>query len=179
MQDNVASFHTYDDQNYVTLESPAGTSISNCKALNNPSTTNAPSGMRFSYGFFGFTITGVGNGGATTVTLHFPVGTTFDTYYKFGSTSNNAVNHWYEFLYDSETGAEINGNVITLHFVDGERGDDDLLANGIVVDVGAPAAAVTSSGGGTPVTQGRWWWWMLYCHCGIWINDGTTCKNIA
>ena len=33
LQDNVASFHTYDDQNYVTLESPAGTSISNCKAV--------------------------------------------------------------------------------------------------------------------------------------------------
>jgi hypothetical protein len=151
LQDNVASFHTYDDQNYVTLESPAGTSISNCKAVGNPSSANAPSGMKFSYGFFEFTITGMGNGGATTVTLHFPVGTTFDTYYKFGSTSNNAINHWYEFLYDNQTGAEINGNVITLHFVDDERGDDDLLANGIVVDVGAPAAAVTSSDGGGTV----------------------------
>ena len=69
----------------------------------------------------------------------FPVGTTFDTYYKYGPTPNNTTNHWYEFLYDGQTGAEISGNVITLHFVDGKRGDDDLTANGIIVDVGAPA----------------------------------------
>ena len=139
LQDNVVSFHTYDNQNYVTLESPAGTSISNCKAADNPSSTNAPSDVEFSYGFFEFTITGVGNGSATTVTLHFPVGTTFDTYYKYGSTPNNSTNHWYEFLYDGQTGAEIIGNVITLHFIDGMRGDDDITADGIVVDVGAPA----------------------------------------
>ena len=63
LQDNVASFHTYDDQSYVTLESPVGTSISNCKAVGNPSPTNSPSSMEFSYGFFEFTITGVDNGG--------------------------------------------------------------------------------------------------------------------
>jgi hypothetical protein len=38
----------------------------------------------------------------------------------------------------TQTGAEINGNVITLHFVDGLRGDDDLTANGVIVDVGGP-----------------------------------------
>ena len=152
LQDHVVSFHTYDDQNYVTLESPVGTSISNCRAADNPSSTNAPSDVEFSYGFFEFTITGVGNGGATTVIMYFPAGTTFDTYYKFGPTPNNGTNHWYEFLYDGETGAEISGNVITLHFVDGMRGDDDLTANGIIVDDGAPAV-VAATGGGTTVAS--------------------------
>ena len=32
----------------------------------------------------------------------------------------------------------IHGNVITLHFVDGARGDEDLTANGIIVDTGGP-----------------------------------------
>ena len=50
--------------------------------------------------------------------------------------------HWYEFAYDGTTGAEIAGNLITLHFVDGLRGDDDLNGtNGTVVDIGAPSVA--------------------------------------
>jgi len=61
LQNNVASLHTNDDRNYVTIESPAGTSIS--------------------------------KGGATTVRLH---------------------------------------------LVDGLSGDDDLMNNGIIVDVGGP-----------------------------------------
>jgi len=121
LQDNVASFHTYDDQSYVTMESPVGTSISSCKAVDNPSPTNSPSSNEFSYGFFEFKITGVGNGDVTTVILHFPVGATFDTYYKYGPTPSNDIDHWYEFLNDGQTGAEINGNVITLHFVDGKK----------------------------------------------------------
>jgi len=147
LQDNVASFHTYENQGYVSLESQPGTSISYCTAKDNPSKTNAPSNVEFSYGFFEFTITGVGNGSTTIVTMYFPVGTTFGTYYKYGRTSLNQINHWYEFLYDGQTGAEINGNVITLHFVDGMRGDDDLTANGIIVDVGAPGVVAGSGGG--------------------------------
>ena len=42
-------------------------------------------------------------------------------------------------LIDGETGAQINGNTITLHFVDGARGDDDLEANGQISDPGGPA----------------------------------------
>jgi hypothetical protein len=82
LQNNVSSLHTYDDQNYVTMESPAGTSISNCTPADNPSPNDAQSDVEFSYRFFEFTITDVGKGSATTVTLHFPVGTTFDTYYN-------------------------------------------------------------------------------------------------
>ena len=37
LQDNVASLHTYDDQHYITMESPVGTTISNCTAVDNPS----------------------------------------------------------------------------------------------------------------------------------------------
>ena len=62
------------------------------------------------------------------------------------------TNHWYEFLYDGQTGNEINGNVITLHFVDVMRGDDDLTSNGIIVDIGESAVAVKTSGGGVGIT---------------------------
>ncbi len=54
------------------------------------------------------------------------------------------------FFFDGTTGAEFNGNVITLHFVDGERGDDDLDAtNGIIIDLGGPAIVGGVGGGGS------------------------------
>ncbi len=53
--------------------------------------------------------------------------------------ANNPTDHWYEFLYDGTTGAEILADKIVLHFVDGERGDSDLTANGVIADPGAPA----------------------------------------
>ena len=119
LQGNVASFHTYNDQNYITIVSPSGTSIRNCKAVNIPSVSNSPQNVDFAHGFFGFSIDGVDPGGASTATMYFPAGETFNTYYKYGPTPDNPINHWYEFLHDGQTGANINGNVITLHFVDG------------------------------------------------------------
>jgi hypothetical protein len=69
-----------------------------------------------------------------------------DTYYKFGPTRDNQTAHWYEFLYDGTTGAELidndgDGGIerIVLHLLDGERGDSDLAFNGTIVDPGGPA----------------------------------------
>ena len=95
-------------------------------------------------------------GGSTTVTIYLPAGETVETYYKYGPTPSDATPHWYEFTYDGTTGAQIVGNVITLHFVDGLRGDDDLdNTNATVADIGAPAVAAAvqpgpddDSGGG-------------------------------
>ena len=132
LQGNVASFHTYNDQSYITIVSPSGTSIRNCKAVNKPSNTNSPQNVAFAHGFFGFSIDGTDPGGASTATMYFPAGESFNTYYKYGPTPDNPINHWYEFLHEGQTGANINGNVITLHFVDGIRGDDDLTTNGTI-----------------------------------------------
>jgi hypothetical protein len=138
-QENVASRHTHDGQHYVTLASPDGTKLNSVRAVDNPSPGDTPQGVAFPYGFFRFTVTGIPVGGSTTVTLYFPPGENPATYYKYGPTPDNNTPHWYEFLYDGQTGAEINGNVITLHFVDGKRGDHDFTANGIIVEPGAPA----------------------------------------
>ena len=153
LQSNVVSFHTYDDQNYVTLEVPPGVTITDFLALENPSPDDGPLDVDFPYGFFEFTIEGMEVGGSTTVTLHCPSGSTFDTYYKFGSTLSNNIDHWYEFLNDGQTGAEINRDVITLHFVDGKRGDDDLTADGILIDVGGPGVSGVSVAPGDPAPE--------------------------
>jgi hypothetical protein len=154
LQSNVASFHTHDAQNYVTLEFPAGTTISYLQAVENPSPDNSPSDVDFPYGFFEFSAEGMGVGGSMSAALYFPANSTFDTYYKYGPTPDDSANHWYEFLFDGETGAEIIDNVITLDFVDGMRGDDDLTANGSIIDVGGPGVFVGPGGGDIPTTGG-------------------------
>ena len=147
LQSNVASFPIYDNQKYITMESPVGTTISKSQAVDIPSPDDATYDVEFSYGFLEITVNGISNGGTTTVVLYFPVGTSFDTYYKYGPTPSNDIDHWYEFLYDGQTGAEMDGHVITLHFVDGQRGDDDLTADGLVFDVGGPGITLDSNDG--------------------------------
>ncbi len=124
-------------------------SMSNCQAVDNLSSNDAPSDIEFPYGFFEFTLEGIGINASTTVTLHLPDGETFDTYYKFGPTPNDVSDHWYEFLNDGQTGAEINGSIITLHFVDSMRGDDDLTANGTIIDIGGPGISPNLDGAGS------------------------------
>ena len=46
-------------------------------------------------------------------------------------------------------------NIITLHFVDGEKGDDDLIKNGIIIDIGGPGSrAITSPESSSQQTNG-------------------------
>jgi hypothetical protein len=145
-QDNVASGHTHDNSYYITLAVPSGETLSNTQTNDNPSPSDSPSGVNFPYGFIEFTINNVTVGGATTATLYLDTaGSVPTTYYKYGPTPTDGTDHWYEFMYDGETGAEINNREIALHFVDGERGDDDLTANGTIIDQGAPGNP--SSGG--------------------------------
>jgi hypothetical protein len=113
----------------------------------NPDPANTPANVDFSLGFFAFNFPQVTPGGATTITLFLPAGTTANSYWKYGPTPNNPTPHWYNFTFDSltNTGAtfqDINSdgqNEIILNLVDGQRGDDDLTANGQISDPGAPA----------------------------------------
>ena len=138
-QGNVASLPNAEDAQYVTLVSPSGTNITGVQAIGNPSSGDAPTGVSFPVGFFEFTVEGIPVGGPTTVTQFLPTGTTMNSYYKYGPTPGNPVDHWYEFAYDGTTGAVISMDMVVLHFVDGQRGDDDLTANGVIVEPGGAA----------------------------------------
>ena len=153
LQANVASLTTADELDYATLAAPDGTVLSGVVAGPNPSPADAPPGIDFPFGFFRFTIRGVTPGAAVTATLYLPSGYALTSYHRHGPEPGNPTPHWYEFMYDGTTGAEIMGNVVTLHFVDGQRGDDDLAADGTVVDDGAPARLAA----GLPADlRGRW-----------------------
>ncbi|BCS95681.1 hypothetical protein DSLASN_13130 [Desulfoluna limicola] len=140
LQDNVTSLTAHESTEYITLATVSGTTLADCQASGIAAVSDeAPENADFSYGLVNFTINGLTPGAATTATIYLPEGTEPSTYYKYGRTPDNPVAHWYEFTYDGTTGAEINGNVITLHFVDGKRGDNDLIENGVVVDPGGPS----------------------------------------
>jgi peptidyl-prolyl cis-trans isomerase A (cyclophilin A) len=177
IQGNVVSFPNPVNGKYVTLvtDSPLLFKLVSDKTsvlLTKPS--KAIQGLNFPYGLFGFSVTqpDSSDAGAITVGIILPDGASPSTYYQYGPTPDNPQDHWYDFTYDGETGAEINGNRVTLHFVDGKRGDSDLAINGTIVDPGAPAqkasiSGASGSGGGggcsliaqatRPVQAGAWW----------------------
>jgi len=142
------SFFSYDNQEYLTLAVPDTLQLINVEAIDNPDPSNSPSGLDFTQGFFNFTITGITTPpGNATVTLYLPAGAAPTTYYRYGPLVPGPP-EWYEFMFDGTTGAEITDNVITLNFVDGDRGDDDLTPDGTIVDAGGPGSPPASSSGG-------------------------------
>jgi hypothetical protein len=142
---SVASLLVNYGQDRVTISTDVNNTLENVYTLSTDQVVDLPAGVTFPFDLFGFTVTGFGAGNSTTVTINLPDGEATTTYWKYGPTPSDDTDHWYEFLYDGTTGAEFNGNVITLHFVDGERGDHDLDANGIIDDPGGPALVVGSS----------------------------------
>ncbi len=148
-QKNVVNLKTYDGQYYITLESPSGTTMANCKASGNPDPDGAPSGVKFPYGFFDFVISGLNPGSGVKMTLYLHADDEFNTYYKYGPTPGQPVSDWYKFIFNGITGAWIRGNVIDLYFRDAQRGDDDRLANGVIVDQGGPGSASSNGSSGS------------------------------
>ena len=132
---------------YVTLKLPAGTPpaggpVFQCAVPIDDAgiAPPPPPEVTLPCGLFGFTIAGLPRAGATTeVTLTLPPGCAANTYYKFGPTPGDPTAHWYDFSWDGYTGAVIYGNTVILTFLDGERGDDDLAADGSITDAGGPA----------------------------------------
>ena len=145
-QSNIVSILTPNNE-YVTFAAPQGQPSANVQAISNPDPATLPPNVDFPLGFFDFNIPQVPLGSSTTLTLFLPQGTTANSYWKYGATPDNTTPHWYDFTFDllTYTGAtfqDINNDgqsEIILNFVDGQRGDDDLAADGQIRDPGAPA----------------------------------------
>jgi hypothetical protein len=139
--------------NGLIVRSPGGiiggqhTQLVNVQDLANPPADEQPppSGVDFPVGFLSFDVTGVAPGEHTSVTLVLPPGVHPTSYWKFGH------GHWYDFIWDGRTGAEIlpadpqtDRTTIILHFVAGERGDEGGF--GIISDPGGPALLLSDTG---------------------------------
>ncbi len=95
--------------------------------------------VQFKDGIYVLTVTGTMGPTGRIVTLLRDAAAVRPThYYAYGSTPDNTTDHWYDFSFDGETGAEIVGDKIILHFVDGKRGDSDLTVNSSISHIGAP-----------------------------------------
>ncbi|MHC4245095.1 MAG: LamG-like jellyroll fold domain-containing protein, partial [Planctomycetota bacterium] len=150
----IASFNTADGQDLVTLEVDPALTLTNVRAVTPPSDSGRPADIEFNHGFFAFQINGLAPGTATQAKLFLPAGADPSTYWRFGPepAPGDTNDHWYEFLFDGQTGADVSGDPVLLDFVDGIRGDDDLdNTNGTIVDAGGPGSpppAAQSGGGG-------------------------------
>ena len=103
--------------------------------------------VHFNNGIFTFSMTGVTGTANRVVTLYDGAATRPTRYYAYGKTLDNPTDHWYDFSYDSATGtgAEIVGDKIILHFVDGKRGDEDLKEDNSITHTGAQAVVTSTS----------------------------------
>ncbi len=141
-QAHVASLPAPQDGTYVTVVADQNQTLADVQIIEEPVADGAPDDIDFRLGFLDYDLTGVPVGGSTVVTIFLEDATNVNNYYKFGPTPNNHQPHWYRFNFDSATGtgAKFLEDRIELHLIDGERGDDDLTANGVIVDPGAPAS---------------------------------------
>ncbi len=98
-----------------------------------PPSGTAPAGVSFPYGLFDFTTTGCTPGSTITMTVTYPGPVdAISQYWKYGPTPTNAAPNWYVLP------AAVGQNSMTFTIADGGLGDDDLQANGTIVDQGGP-----------------------------------------
>lgn len=98
-----------------------------------------PAGYTFPPGFVNFSVTELTPGGSVTVTIFFHDDIDYDTVLAYGSTPDNKSPHWYEFHFDGSAGAKLDVKGFTLTFLDGNRGDHDLKADGQITTTLAAA----------------------------------------
>ncbi len=98
-----------------------------------PPAGSAPAGISFPYGLFDFTTIGCTPGSTITLTISYPGTLPVTTqYWKYGPTPTSTTPNWYVLP------ASVGGNIVSFTITDGQLGDDDLAANGTIVDQGGP-----------------------------------------
>jgi YVTN family beta-propeller protein len=100
-----------------------------------PPAGTAPGAVAFPHGLLDFVLLNCTPGATVSFTVTYPAALPAAVqYWKYGPTPASATPHWYVLP------ATITGNSVTFSIVDGGLGDDDLAANGTVVDQGGPGA---------------------------------------
>lgn len=144
-QNNI-SVIAYNGGGTINLASSSGYFIS-AASLNASSIDGKPP-YEFPYGLLAFNISGLRSGQMVDVTLTLPQNlSSAAQYWKYGGTLENTTPHWYLVPLGSNDG----DNVITLRLQDGGAGDEDQIANGIILGAGGPVLPLIGN-----VTGGGW-----------------------
>ena len=140
-QGHVTSIADVSGSNMVTLDNTGGYQQTDVRAVNPPA--DAPRNIRFPYGMFQFTVTGVSNGGTVTMRLFIPKDTRITGYWK----KNQTTGRWNDIATNVEHGPAYapNKTVITFQLTDGGPYDEDGLANGSILDQGGPGFPGTAT----------------------------------
>lgn len=140
LEDNVTVRHTLDGQYDFRASTPLHTGMAQITPVAVPEPGGLPPGVILPFGVFAIQALGaVESGGELVLELEFPGGVPFNSWYQYGGPSDTPAPQWYEFVYDGQTGAELDGTRVILHLVDSERGDHDLLPDGNLLSLGGPA----------------------------------------
>lgn len=134
---------------YVTVIGPPDSCLQYVRFVSNPSPADTPLGISFPLGFLSFTLGCIDSGSAVTVTvlLHDNADEQLDESFFYSYAAAGATgNGWLPFGTVSEARAAVAPDRITLQLADGERGDNDDVANGSIDFLGAPARAGVSIG---------------------------------
>lgn len=111
---------------------------------------NGPSGAEFPHGLLDLRLEACTPGATVMVVVDFPVTLPPGTeYFKYGPTLDNTTPHWYVLP------ATVAGATVSYSLTDGGLGDDDLTADGAILDPAGPGAASGESPAAIPVMP-RW-----------------------
>ena len=139
-QAHVASFPTLLSGS-LAIAAPEGLTMTNI-SVESLSTLPPATGQEFPHGVWHFEMNGLSNGGSATITVFSSSKQPGEGFHCFGPTPDNPVPHWYDFSFDGTTGAQVDGDRVLLHFVDGRRGDHDLTVNGALASRGGSTNAL-------------------------------------
>ncbi len=112
-----------------------------------------PAGVNLPHGLVRLKLELGAKGSAATVVLTYPQALPPGTvYYRYGKTADNPQPHWHVF-----PGAVISGRTVTLTFQDGGAGDDDLVDDSVILELGGVAVPAAVPGGARAIpTLGEW-----------------------
>lgn len=110
-----------------------------------------PANYAFPNGLFDFSLTNCAPGSTVTVMIVYPAALLAGAvYWKYGPTPYDHNPRWYQL-----PGATVTGYTATFSITDGGWGDDDLTANGSIVDQGGPGVPGNGAAADIP-TLSEW-----------------------
>lgn len=143
-QESVATLPAVFDKRYITLVTQDGTAFREVHSVSETEQLPPIEYQVFPFGLITFQLIVPTQASRDSVNILLPQDSVVTTYLMHGYIPSQSVDQWYSFGFDGHTGAIIESNLISLWLMDGDRGDDDLQPNGVVIQRGGPSTSTTS-----------------------------------
>jgi hypothetical protein len=139
VQKHVAALRTATGS-YISIVSREEFQLRNVRLQSPPVSPLVPSHLRLlTEGMLDVGVEVPKAGGSATLQVRFNSDSIANTFYGLSGTPIERETHWYSFITDSKTGAQIFKDEIEILLEDGRRGDEDLEANRVIQTLMVPA----------------------------------------